>query len=303
VLQIIDRKSDDAGLTALMMASDYGQTATVAVLLAAQAQVNQQFEWIETYQNHQQEHLGLEAKEKFKINVEMLQGTVIFDQRMENFQRNLKLLLRDAKAEDVVQKIRDLLDYGDSFDFRLSVLTEDNQAHFEQIELDFVNNEFDNINKHMGEVYNELQRSEKEADMLYTVRRVMHLGVTDDIEAAGKIINNMMLSLDKEYYSLNTHVKEMKDFIALLEKLKVEGESHLSFTAILSDIKQVVLMGYQSFVLLQNAQHHSISNDQIGAKKMLDECIDYLNHDILAWTLSADNVEKQRQFLEPFLKD
>jgi type I restriction enzyme R subunit len=63
---------------------------------------------------------------------------------------------RDAKAEDVVQKIRDLLDYGDSFDFRLSVLTEDNQAHFEQIELDFVNNEFDNINKHMGEVYNEL---------------------------------------------------------------------------------------------------------------------------------------------------
>jgi len=137
----------------------------------------------------------------------------------------------------VVQKIRDLLDYGDSFDFRLSVLTEDNQAHFEQIELDFVNNEFDNINKHMGEVYNELQRSEKEADMLYTVRRVMHLAVTDDIEAAAKILNNMMLSLDKEYYSLNTQVKEMKDFIALLEKLKAEGESHLTFTAILSDIK------------------------------------------------------------------
>lgn len=42
VLQIIDRKSDDTGLTALMMASDYGQTATVAVLLAAKAQVNQQ---------------------------------------------------------------------------------------------------------------------------------------------------------------------------------------------------------------------------------------------------------------------
>jgi len=62
-------------------------------------------------------------------------------------------------------------------------------------------------------------------------------------------------------------------------------------------------MGYQSFVLLQNAQHHSISNDQIGAKKMLDECIDYLNHDINAWQLSADNVQKQRQFLEPFLKN
>ena len=42
VLQIIDRKSEDAGLTALMMASDYGQTATVAVLLTAKAQVNQQ---------------------------------------------------------------------------------------------------------------------------------------------------------------------------------------------------------------------------------------------------------------------
>lgn len=65
----------------------------------------------------------------------------------------------------------------------------------------------------------------------------MHLAVTDDIEAAAKILNNMMLSLDKEYYSLNTQVKEMKDFIALLEKLKAEGESHLTFTAILSDIK------------------------------------------------------------------
>lgn len=105
------------------------------------------------------------------------------------------------------------------------------------MELDFVANEFDGINKHMGEAYNELQRSEKEADMLYTVRRVMHLGVTDDIEAAGKIINNMMLSLDKEYYSLNSHVKEMKDFIALLEKLKAEGDSHLTFTSILSDVK------------------------------------------------------------------
>jgi hypothetical protein len=42
------------------------------------------------------------------------------------------------------------------------------------MEIDFVENNFDNINKHMGEVYNELQRSEKEADMLYTVRRIMH---------------------------------------------------------------------------------------------------------------------------------
>jgi hypothetical protein len=56
----------------------------------------------------------------------------------------------------------------------------------------------------MGEAYNELQRSEKEADMLYKVRRVMHLSITDDIEGAKKILNNMMLSLDKEYFSLTT---------------------------------------------------------------------------------------------------
>lgn len=119
------------------------------------------------------------------------------------------MLLRDAKAEDVVQKIRDLLDYGDSFDFRLSVLTEDNEAHFDQMELDFIDNLFDNMNKHMGEAYNELQRSEKEADMLYTVRRIMHLGLTDDIEGAVKIMKNMVLSLDKEYYSINAIVKEL----------------------------------------------------------------------------------------------
>ena len=53
-------------------------------------------------------------------------------------------------------------------------------------------------------------------------------------------------------------------------------------------------MGYQTFPLLQAAQHHSVTNDLIGAHKMLDEVVDYIKHDIHDYQLSADNVEKQR---------
>lgn len=155
-----------------------------------------------------------------------------------------------------------------------------------------MDNSFDNINKHMGEAYNELQRSEKEADMLYTVRRIMHLGLTDDIEGAVKIMKNMVLSLDKEYYSLNDIVKELKEVESNCDKLKAGGQDHLSFTAILSDVKQASTMGYQTWTLLQAAQHHSVTNDLVGAHKMLDEVVDYLKHDIHDFQLSADNVEK-----------
>lgn len=36
---------------------------------------------------------------------------------------------------------------------------------------------------------------------------------------------------------------------------------------------------------------------------MIDGVIDYLNHDIHDYQLSADNVEKQRKFLEPFVQN
>lgn len=78
----------------------------------------------------------------------------------------------------------------------------------------------------------------------------MHLGLTDDIESAAKIMKNMLLSLEKEHFSLNSVVKEMQDVMVVVEKLKAEGDNHLAFTAILSDVKQCSLMGYQTHNLL-----------------------------------------------------
>lgn len=83
--------------------------------------------------------------------------------------------------------------------------------------------------------------------------------------------------------------------------MKAGGEDHLTFTAILSDVKQASTMGYRTFSLLQAAQHHSVTNDIVGAHKMLDEVVDYIKHDIHDYQLSADNVEKQRQFLQGFI--
>lgn len=86
--------------------------------------------------------------------------------------------------------------------------------------------------------------------MLYTVRRIMHLGLTDDIEGAVKIMKNMLVSLDKEHYSLTTLVRDITEIVPLADKLKLEGDNHLAFTAILSDVKQCAMMGYQTHNLL-----------------------------------------------------
>jgi len=72
--------------------------------------------------------------------------------------------------------------------------------------------------------------------MLYTVRRIMHLGLTDDIDGAVRIMKNMVLSLDKEYYSLNDIIDDLKKTKKICDKLKT-GDDHLSFTSILSDVK------------------------------------------------------------------
>jgi hypothetical protein len=45
----------------------------------------------------------------------------------------------------------------------------------------------------------------------------MHLGISDDINAAMKLVYNMILNLEKEFYSLNTHKKTLEEIHDLLD--------------------------------------------------------------------------------------
>lgn len=45
----------------------------------------------------------------------------------------------------------------------------------------------------------------------------MHLGVTDDINSAMKLVYNMILNLEKEFYSLNTHKKTLEEIHGLFD--------------------------------------------------------------------------------------
>lgn len=95
--------------------------------------------------------------------------------------RAIRQLLRDAKAfPEAAQKIKDLLLYADSFEWRLSMIQEDCDALNDQISEDYEMKNTINMNIHAEDLYYKLQAVQKEVDITYAVRRIMHLGVSDD---------------------------------------------------------------------------------------------------------------------------
>lgn len=118
--------------------------------------------------------------------------------------RTVRQLLRDAKGPEAAEHLRNLLLYADSFEFRLSIIQEECDALNDQITEDYTMKNTINMNIHAEDLYYKLQAVQKEVDITYTVRRIMHLGVSDDKENAFKMVYNMILNLEKEYHSLDT---------------------------------------------------------------------------------------------------
>lgn len=105
--------------------------------------------------------------------------------------------------------------------------------------------------------------------MSYSIRRVSHLSVSEDYEMAAKVIYNMILSLEKEYFSINEHQKELVQLNDELEKAQKEGEDHLTLTALLSNVKKSATLGFKIWNSLTDSQAHSNTGDMIGARKVL----------------------------------
>lgn len=105
--------------------------------------------------------------------------------------------------------------------------------------------------------------------MTYAVRRIMHLGVSDDRNNAFKVVQNMIINLEKEKFSLDEHKKSLETVHKLLGDAEKDGETHLNLTKILTDVKLASVMSYKIWESLNHSLHTSTTDDMIGARKNL----------------------------------
>ena len=125
------------------------------------------------------------------------------------------------------------------------------------------------MNVHAEELYYKLQAVQKEVDITYSVRRVMHLGISEDKNNAFKVVYNMIMNLEKEYFSLNAHKTELESVHNLLDQAEKDGEDHLSMTKILTDVKKSSIISYRVWEHLNHSLHNGTEDDMIGARKTL----------------------------------
>jgi hypothetical protein len=191
------------------------------------------------------------------------------DQVLEHQLKTIRKLLRDAKGPEAADKIKDMLLYADSFEWRLAVIQDDCDALNDQISEDYEMKNTVNMNVHAEELYYKLQAVQKEVDITYSVRRVMHLGISEDKHNAFKVIYNMIMNLEKEYFSLNAHKTELESVHNLLDQAEKDGEDHLSMTKILTDVKKASIISYRVWEHLNHSLHHGVEDDMVGARKTL----------------------------------
>jgi hypothetical protein len=79
----------------------------------------------------------------------------------------------------------------------------------------------------------------------------------------------MILNLNKEFFSLNAHKKELEDVHHLLDLAEKDGEDHLSMTKILTDVKMASIISYRIWENLGHSLHHGVEDDMIGSRKTL----------------------------------
>merc|ERR1712166_1355709 len=91
----------------------------------------------------------------------------------------------------------------------------------------------------------------------------------EDKHNAFKVIYNMIMNLEKEYFSLNAHKTELESVHNLLDQAEKDGEDHLSMTKILTDVKKASIISYRVWEHLNHSLHHGVEDDMVGARKTL----------------------------------
>lgn len=111
--------------------------------------------------------------------------------------------MREGKNQEASQKILNLLEYSASFNYRVAKVTQDADLLMSQLIEAFKNKDIDDMSQKAEDLYNNLQRMEKDVSILYTVRRMLHLGITEDLPAAEKVLKLQVDALRGEFFNLN----------------------------------------------------------------------------------------------------
>jgi hypothetical protein len=144
----------------------------------------------------------LELKEKLRKEVLTYQEVVLYDNGLEDAMRQVRHLLRESKSKEASDKILNLLDYSESFNYRIAKVSEDSELIWQEVQEAYLHKNHELMGQRGEDLYQSLQKMEKDVALLYTIRRILHLGITDDRAAADKALKLQSEALHKEYNNL-----------------------------------------------------------------------------------------------------
>lgn len=94
------------------------------------------------------------------------------------------------------------MEYSESFNYRIAKVSEDSELIWQEVQEAYINNNHELMGQRGEDLYQSLQKMEKDVALLYTIRRVLHLGITEDRAAADKAMKLQSEALHKEFNNL-----------------------------------------------------------------------------------------------------
>lgn len=121
---------------------------------------------------------SLQLKGKLRKEVLTYQEFVLYDVGLEEALKHVRHFLREGKNKEASDKILNLLDYSESFNFRIAKVTEDSDILVLEVQEAYLVKDNETMSQRSEDLYKNLQKMEKDVALLYTIRRVLHLGIT-----------------------------------------------------------------------------------------------------------------------------
>lgn len=118
--------------------------------------IHQQFKIVEEVQSLRDTPDGIKVQERLKREIESYQEFTLFDPILETQLRSTRALLREQKGDLAANKLRDLLYYAGSFEYRLAILEEDVTLLQDEIKADRQSKDVGQMNLHAEEAYYKL---------------------------------------------------------------------------------------------------------------------------------------------------
>lgn len=139
-----------------------------------------------------------------------------------------------------------------------------------------------------------IQHAEKSADILYTISAVVTFKKDNKQNALGQAVEDLKVSIQKEYFSLENKQKLVKKLKQLVDGLQNKNLSNQDFSKELYDLRSQAFINNRYYDLSKLCISLSTNNDQEGAKSSLHDLSQLLERDISDLELSKSLVDEQQ---------